>query len=44
MTLKTGLITPAVARKGVADGALRAWVLPEFGMRAQMVRAQCIPA
>jgi hypothetical protein len=21
--------------------ALRAWVLPEFGMRAQMVRAQC---
>ncbi len=24
--------------------ALRAWVLPEFGMRAQMVRAQCIPA
>ena len=24
--------------------ALRAWVLPEFGMRAQMVRAQCIRA
>jgi hypothetical protein len=24
--------------------ALRAWVLPEFGMRAQMVRAQCTRA
>jgi alkylation response protein AidB-like acyl-CoA dehydrogenase len=24
--------------------ALRAWVLPEFGMRAQMVRAQCAAA
>ena len=37
--------TPDTATRWHAPAAaLRAWVLPEFGMRAQMVRAQCIPA
>ena len=38
------LIPDAATRWQAPAAALRAWVLPEFEMRAQMVRAQCTAA
>jgi hypothetical protein len=34
----------AATRWRAPAAALRAWVLPEFGMRAGMVRSQCVSA